>query len=84
LEFNMVWLIMLSIAIIVFVIIPKSVKFFVKFLLQSGIGVLSMTFLNQLLYGFGIFVGVNYITVLIAGILGIPGLISMYLLQILF
>ena len=80
----MMWLIILCAIFLVFTLVSKPIKLLVRFIVQSFVGITFMFFLNNALYGFGIFVGINYITALVVGILGIPGLISMYLLQVLF
>lgn len=51
------------------------------FFLRAILGTLAMFFVNGVLEGVGIFlgVGVNSITVLTAGFLGFPGLAALYI-----
>lgn len=79
----MIWLIIICVIFLIFSLIAKPIKLFIRFITQCCVGVSLMFLLNHALYGSGIFVGVNYITALIVGVLGLPGLISMYLLQVL-
>ena len=75
---------MLIIALIgVILLVPKVSAFALKIALQGGIGAIFMMLINIALTPLGLFVGINFVTVGIAGLLGIPGVVSMYILQFL-
>lgn len=63
-------------------ILLKPLKIFVRLLANSVVGILLILFLNAL--PFGIYIGVNPITALVTGILGVPGVCLLLLLQIFF
>lgn len=65
-------------------IFSKKVSYILKFLIRSAIGALGFTFLNMTTATYGLIVGVNLLTVVFVGLLGIPGFISLYIYQILF
>lgn len=67
----------------VLLLIPQVSKFILKIGLQAGIGALVILGLNWVLGGFGMFVGLNVITVGVAGFLGLPGVASLYILSLL-
>ncbi|MCL1936144.1 MAG: pro-sigmaK processing inhibitor BofA family protein [Defluviitaleaceae bacterium] len=69
----------LGIAIILF--IPKLTIFLLKLLIQSVLGTGVIFALNFFLAPFGLFVGINIITMFIVGLLGIPGILSLYILS---
>lgn len=64
-------------------ILVKPIKILWKLLLNSGIGLLLIVFVNFIgqLYGFAL--PLNFITVLIAGFLGIPGVLLLIGLEFL-
>lgn len=63
-------------------ILLKPFKIFVRLLANSVVGILLILLINAL--PFGIYVGVNPITALVTGILGVPGVCLLLLLQIFF
>lgn len=63
-------------------ILLKPFKIFVRLLANSVVGILLILLLNAL--PFGIYIGVNPITALVTGILGVPGVCLLLLLQIFF
>lgn len=70
--------------ILVLLLIQNPLRLLFTFLKQAVVGALIMTGLNFALAPFSIFVGLNGLTLTVAGVLGVPGLISLYLIQLLF
>ena len=78
----LVWLGMATIVAMLFV--PKVGVFALKLAGQAGVGSLAIVGLNWALasLGFGtLFVGLNLITVGVSGLLGLPGVLSLYILS---
>ena len=63
-------------------ILLKPLKVFVRLLANSVVGVLLMMLINAL--PLGLYIGINPITALAAGILGVPGVCLLLVLQIFF
>ena len=68
----------LAVILLVLKLIGKSVKILIGILVNSLVGFIVLFILNAL--GFG--VAVNWISALIVGLLGIPGLIIVLILQL--
>ena len=66
-----------------FVIFAKPLKSLLKFFIRAVIGLFAVFIVNLILSPFGLFIGLNYLTAFIIGILGLPGFISLYILQVL-
>lgn len=62
----------------------KKLSYILKFSIRSAIGALGFSLLNMATTSFGITVGINLLTLVFVGLLGIPGFISLYIYQILF
>lgn len=62
----------------------KKIGYIFKFLVRSALGALGFTFVNILTASTGVLVGINLITLITVGLLGIPGFISLYIYQFLF
>ena len=60
----------------------KPIKFVLKLVLNSIIALVFMALINLIGSGAGIHIGLNPVTAVIAGALGIPGVILILLLQI--
>lgn len=67
------------IGLIILYVIIKLLKWPIKLLINGIIGVILLYVINLLGAGFGIHIGINIVTSLIAGIFGIPGVIVMIL-----
>lgn len=65
-----------------FIMFSKQIKVVVRVLLQGGIGIAAVYILNFLLSPFSLAVGVNIINGIFMGVLGIPALVSLYILQV--
>lgn len=71
------------IGIFILALIIKFFKWPLKILLNGIFGVFLLYIVNFLGAGFGIHIGINIVTALIAGILGIPGVAVLILFKIL-
>ncbi len=60
----------------------KPVKFALKLALNSVLGMGAIALINFLGQGFGINIGLNPVTAIAVGVLGLPGVIVILLLQI--
>jgi inhibitor of the pro-sigma K processing machinery len=73
----------LCVAFILFVFFSKVLLRLLKFILQGAVGAVGFMLCNTALAAFGLTyaVGVNTLTVICVGILGIPGFLTLYALQ---
>jgi len=62
----------------------KPIKFIVKILANSVLGGVLLYLLNLMHPIFGIYIGINPVTALVTGLLGIPGICLLLILQIIF
>ncbi|MDO5039083.1 pro-sigmaK processing inhibitor BofA family protein [Clostridium sp.] len=69
------------IGIIILYVLLKLLKWPIKLLLNGICGVILLYIINLIGVNFGIHIGINIITALIAGIFGIPGVIAIILFQ---
>ncbi|HOQ15895.1 MAG TPA: pro-sigmaK processing inhibitor BofA family protein [Defluviitaleaceae bacterium] len=75
-------LIIIGSVILVLMIYPKPLKILLRIIIQALGGIAGLYIFNFVLSPLGWFVGINWTTILIIGILGIPGLIFLYLLNL--
>lgn len=80
---NYIGAIMITVSCILVLLIGafrKKKEWIINFILRSVIGTVSIFFINGFLIsqGISIAIGINPITVLTSGILGFPGLIMLY------
>ena len=73
-----------AIGLIVLFIILKLFKWPLKILLNGIFGVILLYVVNLIGANFGLTIGINIVTALIAGTLGIPGVIALILFQLFF
>lgn len=59
-------------------------KLLIKLAINGLLGVLLLTLLNYFGQDFGIFIGINAVTALIAGFFGIPGVIFLVVFKLFF
>lgn len=78
----LIFLIIAGVIILTFMIFPKPLKLILRAILQGLGGLVGFFVLNFILSPIGWSVGINWTTMLIVGILGIPGFIFLYLLNI--
>ncbi len=74
---------MIGICLLFTVIIFFSDKFKVvgKFIFNGIIGSVCIYIINMFFSAQGIFIGINMITFAVAGLLGIPGIVSLYIIN---
>lgn len=77
----LVFLILAGIAILIIMIFPKPLKLLLRTITQGMGGAVGLMIFNFILSPIGWYVGINWVTILIIGILGLPGLIFLYLLN---
>jgi inhibitor of the pro-sigma K processing machinery len=67
--------------LIIFTILKKPIKIVFKLLLNTAIGFVALLILNWLGSFIGITIAVNWINAVIVGVLGVPGVALILLLQ---
>lgn len=77
--------IMIGICLLVILLFVFStpLKLLYKIIINSVLGILALIGINFIISPLGLSVGVNLLTIAIIGVLGIPGFICLYLMQIL-
>ncbi|HOA80364.1 MAG TPA: pro-sigmaK processing inhibitor BofA family protein [Defluviitaleaceae bacterium] len=75
-------LILIGVIILALMIYPKPLKVLLRIIIQALGGVVGLFIFNFILSPIGWFVGINWTTILIIGLLGIPGFAFLYLLNI--
>ena len=65
--------------LMILIILSKPIKFLLKVIINAGIGGIAITILHTI----GLPIGVNYMTILFTGILGVPGIAGLLLLCVL-
>ncbi len=79
---NVLILLIIICCIILFLqIFSIKIKTFFKFLFKCVVSILSFNVINSLLTATSIFVGVNIFTVMFSVFLGLPGFITLYIIQ---
>lgn len=68
-------------AVLLFLIFSKHLKLVIKFLFNGLIGVVGISVANYFFLPMGIYVGINAVTLIVSCLLGIPGIISMYIIS---
>ena len=71
-------------ALIVLMLISSPVNAAARITLNGVIGIIGILAANVFLSPFGMFVGINVLTVLIVGLLGFPGFVSLYIASLMF
>lgn len=69
-------------ACLLMVVFARPIRAMVKLLVNSAIGGLAIIIFNFVSQLFGFFIGVNALTALTVGILGIPGFVMLLMLQV--
>lgn len=66
--------------VLVILVLKKKMQFFLQFLLRAGIGAVAILWINNILIqqGMAVFVGLNLVTLLTSGSLGIPGVALLF------
>ena len=73
--------VLIALAIGIVLLVPKAASLLLKMAAQGAAGAIIMMGVNWLLGPMGIFVGINMVTVGVASLLGLPGVVSLYILQ---
>ena len=68
-------------AMLLLVVLSGPVILLLRFLIRSVIGVAMLFVCNFLLSGFGIYIGINFLTAFFVGFLGFPGLLSLVVIK---
>ena len=75
------WMIIICLVFAGVILFSKRLKDRLRFAIQAVCGVLGSVIFNFLLTPFGLSIGVNYLNAFVVGILGLPGFVSLYLLN---
>ncbi len=68
-------------ASLAFILLAKPLKYLLKFSINGAVGIAAILLSNIILKPLEIYIGVNLLTVLFVGILGIPGFASLILIS---
>lgn len=71
-------------AILILKILTKPIRWIFKLLLNAAFGFVLLFLVNFFGDPVGIYIGVNFVNALVAGFLGVPGVILLVLLHFLF
>jgi len=76
---SFMWLLLaLVLGFAAYLLYTRQLKWLMGVARNSAIGTIGLLFFNFLLGGLGLAVGINAITVLVVGILGVPGFVLLY------
>ena len=76
------WVVLLAMAgVLVLLFVPKMGVVMLKWAGQAGVGSLLVMGFNWVFGGIGLFVGLNVVTVGVMGLLGLPGMVALYILS---
>jgi inhibitor of the pro-sigma K processing machinery len=70
------------IGIVILFILLKILKWPIKILLNGIFGVILLYIVNLVGAGFNFYIGINVVTALIAGILGVPGVAALIIFKL--
>ncbi|MCL1864074.1 MAG: pro-sigmaK processing inhibitor BofA family protein [Defluviitaleaceae bacterium] len=73
----MVW-IFVALGFFAFLFYTRQFRWLGRVVKNSALGVAGILAFNFLLSGYGIAVGINVVTVLVVGLLGVPGILMLY------
>lgn len=75
-------ILILTVSILVLLLgaVRKKIEWLLNIVMRSILGIIAIYFINHVLafWGISLGVGINIVTVLTSGILGIPGLLGLY------
>ena len=74
-----VWMIICCVAFLILLFFSKPLKFLLRTALGASIGACGMLIANFVLTPLGVSVGINAVTLLTVGLLGIPGFMMLYI-----
>ena len=81
---NLLWLIAVAALLLLISFLGKKAEWLLNFALRGIMGTISIYFINMgvTFLGFATVVGINAVSILTTGILGIPGIVMLYGLSI--
>lgn len=81
---NLLWLIGAAAVLLILSFFTRKAEWLINFVLRSIMGTIAIYFINMgvTFLGFTTVVGINAVSVLTTGILGIPGIVMLYGLSI--
>lgn len=81
---NLLWLIGAAVLLLILSFFARKAEWLINFVLRSIMGTIAIYFINMgiTFLGFTTVVGINAVSVLTTGILGIPGIVMLYGLSI--
>lgn len=77
---NLLWLIGAAVLLLILSFFARKAEWLINFVLRSIMGTIAIYFINMgiTFLGFTMVVGINAVSVLTTGILGIPGIVMLY------
>lgn len=83
-DMGMLLLVFVCIIVLLRLAIRKQIEWLMNIVMRSILGIIAIYFINLTLaeVGISLGVGINAVTVLTSGILGIPGLLALYGIEI--
>ncbi len=72
------------VGVVILYVLIKLLKWPIKLLINGLVGVAMLYVVNLIGASYGVVIGINIFTALIAGILGVPGIIALVLFQMFF
>lgn len=81
---NLLWLIGAAVLLLILSFFARKAEWLINFVLRSIMGTIAIYFINMgvTFLGFTTVVGINAVSILTTGILGIPGIVMLYGLSI--
>jgi len=77
-------MLVVCVALVALMLFSNPLKSLARVAVHGAVGALGMLTANTLLAPFGVFVGLNLATLLIVGVLGIPGFFMLYVTSAIF
>ena len=75
------WIAVAGLGLVAILFFNRQIKVVFNLVRNAVIGVAGILACNMLLAPIGVAIGVNFLTIFIVGVLGIPGLLLLYLTQ---
>ncbi len=80
-ESVIMYMIGICLLFVLFIFFSEKFKVFGKFIFNGVIGSVGIYIINYIFSSIGLFVGINVVTFIVVGVLGIPGIISLYIIN---
>lgn len=78
---TIIWMIIICVFFIFAISFAKPIRSIVSIFIQGMAGIVCMSVTNFFLSYIGVSVGINFLTFFTVGFLGIPGFVTLYILQ---